>query len=435
MAIIKSKKTLSGIRLSHIKNTADSYTVKLPVPAEVTLPLRQHIGAEAQPIVKPGDTVFVGQKIGDSDKPNSVPVHASVSGTVKSVIDILSSDGRTGKAVVITADGNQSVAPGLAPPKVSNREEFLAAVRESGLVGLGGAGFPTHLKLAYRDIDRVDTLIVNAAECEPYITADHRECLEHTQEILAGIGLVMQYLNLSRCIIGIEKNKPDAIELLSKAVDKLPGVAVMPLKNIYPQGAEKVLIYSATGKVVEEGQLPADCGVLVMNVTTVASLAVYFKTGMPLVSRRLTIDGDAVERPQNVEVPLGTPIRSVLEFCGLREEAGEVLMGGPMMGVAVADLSQPVIKNNNAILAFREPQPSYTKTSSCIRCGKCIRVCPVNLMPAALERAYDNRNSEMLKKLRVNLCINCGCCSYVCPAKRDLAAKNQLGKQFLRELK
>lgn len=435
MAIIKSKKTLSGVRLSHIKNTADSYTVKLPVPAEVTLPLRQNIGAEAQPIVKPGDPVFVGQKIGDSDQPNGVPVHASVSGTVKEIIDVLSADGRTGKAVVITADGNQSAAPGLAPPKVSNREEFIAAVRESGLVGLGGAGFPTHLKLAYRDIDRVDTLIVNAAECEPYITADHRECLERTEELLNGIELVMKYLNLSRCVIGIEKNKPDAIELLSKRTDRMPGTAVMPLKSSYPQGAEKVLIYSVTGKVVEEGQLPADCGVLVMNVTTIAYLAAYFKTGMPLVARRMTIDGDAVARPQNVEVPLGTPIRSVLEFCGLREEVGEVLMGGPMMGVSVADLDQPVIKNNNAILAFREPQLSYSKTTSCIRCGKCIRVCPVNLMPAGLERAYDNRNSEALKKLRVNLCIGCGCCSYVCPAKRDLAAKNQLGKQLLRELK
>lgn len=435
MAIRKSKKALSGIRLAHIKNTADSYTVKLPVPREVTLPLRQHIGAEAEPVVKPGDTVLVGQKVGDSDKPNSVPVHASVSGTVKSVIDILSVDGRTGKAIVITADGSQSIAPGIAPPQVSTREEFIAAVRESGLVGLGGAGFPTHLKLAYREIDRVDTLIVNAAECEPYITADHRECLERPQEILDGIELVMRYLNLSRCIIGIEKNKPDAIQLLSQAVDKLPGVAVMPLKSIYPQGAEKILIHSITGKVVEEGQFPMDCGVLVVNVTTIASLAVYFKTGMPLISRRMTIDGDAVEHPQNVEVPLGTPIQEVLDFCGLKAEAREVLMGGPMMGLAVADLSQPVIKNNNAILAFRESQQSDTKTTACIRCGKCIRVCPVDLMPAALERAYDSRNSEMLKKLRVNLCINCGCCTYVCPAKRELAAKNQLGKQLLRELK
>ncbi len=434
MAILKSKKALPGVRLKHIKHTASSTTALLPIPAEVTIPLCQHIGAPAEPLVKAGDPVLVGQKLGDSEKPNSVPIHASVSGTVKGLVDILGADGRMGKAIVITADGAQIPAPCVIPT-VSNREEFIAAVRESGLVGLGGAGFPTHLKLAYREIDKVDTLIINAAECEPYITADHRECIEHTQDVLDGISLVMKHLGLSRCVIGIEKNKPDVIALLGKAAASFSGVAVMPLKNSYPQGAEKVLIYSVTGKVVEEGQLPADCGVLVLNVTTVASLARYFKTGMPLVSKRLTVDGDAVECPQNIEVPLGTPIKAVLAHCGLKESVGEVLMGGPMMGIAVADLSQPVLKNNNAILAFQKPQASYTKTTACIRCGKCVRACPMKLTPAALERAYDNRNSEALKQLRVNLCINCGCCSYVCPAKRELAAKNQLGKQLLRELK
>ncbi len=436
MAIIKSRKALPGVHLKHYKNTSELSTVSLPLPQVVRIPMQQHMGQEAIPTVSAGDTVYVGQKIGDSTAPMGVPMHSSVSGTVKKIEEDLTSGGRFVKTVVIETDGKQTPWPELAPPQVSNREEFIAAVRESGLSGLGGAGFPTHLKLAYKDIDRVDTLIINVAECEPYITSDYRECIEHPQEIADGIKLVMSYLSLTKCVIGIEQNKPKAIALLSEVTDSMNGVSVMPLKNRYPQGAEKVLIYSATGKVVEEGQLPADCGVIVMNVSTVSALSQYFKTGMPLVSRRLTVDGDAVSQPKNIEVPLGASIREVLAFCGCNpEDCKEILMGGPMMGVSVPDVDLPIIKNNNAILAFKTSQMSYTKTTACIRCGKCTRVCPVKLMPAALERAYDNRNSEALKNLRVNLCINCGCCSYICPAKRDLAAKNQLAKAMLREKK
>lgn len=434
MAIQKTKRRLSGVLLRHHKNTAENATVPMPVPKLAIIPMQQHIGAPAKPVVSVGDTVFVGQKIGDSEAPMSAPVHASVSGVVKEISSILTVGGSKTTAIVIEADGRQTPAPELAPVSVSSREEFINAVRQSGLVGLGGAGFPTHMKLAYKDIERVDTLLINGAECEPYITADYRECIENPDDITEGIKQVMSYLGLSKCVIGIEKNKPEAIALLSKLTGQINGVTVMPLKSIYPQGAEKVLIYSATGKILEEGQLPADCGVIVLNVSTVAEIARYLRTGMPLVSRRLTVDGDIVKTPCNVRVPVGAPIREVLEFCGADLEAGrEILMGGPMMGVAVADLETPVIKNNNAILAFSRPQVAYAKTTSCIRCGKCVRVCPVNLMPAGLERAYDNRNADALLNLKVNLCINCGCCSYVCPAKRDLAAKNQLAKQYLKE--
>lgn len=434
MAIIKSKKRLPGIHPAYHKHTMDMETAMLPVPATVSIPMLQHIGVEAVPVVKPGERVLVGQKIGDSDAPMCVPVHASVSGTVKQIGNMLTSGGKNVKTVVIEADGQQELFSAPAPVRADSREAFLQAVRESGLVGLGGAGFPTHVKLAYKDTAKVDTLIVNGAECEPYITSDYRECIEHPSDIADGIKLVMHHLGLTRCIIGIEKNKPDAIALLSKQTDQIGGVSVMPLKSLYPQGAEKVLIYCATGKILEEGQLPADCGAVVLNVSTVAELARYFRTGMPLVSRRLTIDGDAAGRPGNVMVPVGTPVRTVLEFCNTDlERCRELLMGGPMMGIAVADPDMPVVKNNNAILAFSRPQVSYSKTTACIRCGKCVRVCPVGLMPAGLERAYDNRNLPMLRKMKVNLCINCGCCSYVCPAKRDLAAKNQLAKQIIRE--
>ena len=436
MAIIKSRKVLPGVHLKHAKNTSELNTVRLPLPQFIRIPMQQYMGQEAIPIVSVGDTVYVGQKIGDSTAQMGVPMHSSVSGTVKRIEDCLTSAGRFVKAVVIETDGKQTPFPELAPPQVSNRAEFIAAVRESGLSGLGGAGFPTHMKLDYKNMDQVDTLIINGAECEPYITSDYRECMEHPQDIADGIKLVMSYLSLTKCVIGIENNKPKAIALLSEVTDSMSGVSVMPLKSRYPQGAEKVLVYSATGKVIEEGQLPADCGVIVMNISTVSALSKYFKTGMPLISRRLTVDGDAVSQPKNIEVPLGVSIRDVLEFCGCNpEDCRKILMGGPMMGISVPDVDLPIIKNNNAILAFKNSQPSYTKTTACIRCGKCTRVCPVKLMPAALERAYDNRNSEALKSLKVNLCINCGCCSYICPAKRDLAAKNQLAKAMLREKK
>lgn len=434
MAIIKNKRKLPGIHPAYHKQTADSATVSLPIPKTVIIPMQQHIGAETTIIVKPGDTVLVGQVIGESNKPMSAPIHASVSGTVTEIRNSLRVDGRVVKAVVIETDGAQTPLSELRPIHPENRQAFLKAVRESGLVGLGGAGFPTHLKLAYPDTQKVDTLIINGAECEPYITSDYREAIEHPDEIIDGIKKLMHYLDLTKCVIGIEKNKPDAIALLSRATDDMSGVSVMPLKTLYPQGAEKVLIYTTTGKIQQEGTLPADCGVVVMNISTVAALSRYFRTGMPLVSRRLTVDGTAVSNPRNIEVPIGTTIRDILAFCEVApEDCKEILMGGPMMGIAVSDLDTPIVKNNNAILAFTEAQVSYDQTSSCIRCGKCVRSCPVKLMPAALERAYDNRDLEALKKLKVNLCINCGCCSYVCPAKRDLAEKNQLAKHFIKE--
>lgn len=434
MGRIKSTKSLRGIFVKHLKNTAEEKTVSMPVPSTVTIPMSMHIGAPCEPLVKMGDLVKVGQKIGESNAPFSAPIHASVSGKVKQVTEFRNALGMVSKAVVIESDGEQAISEEVKVPVVNSREEFIAAVKESGVVGLGGAGFPTHIKLNPKNLDQIDTLVINAAECEPYITSDYRECMESPEDIIEGINVVKKWLNIKNAYIGIESNKPASIKLLGELSEKHEGIDVVELKAQYPQGAEKVIIYSITGRIVNDGQLPADAGVIVLNVTTVSFIAKYLKTGMPLVSKRLTVDGTGANKGMNVIVPLGTPIKDVFEFCGgLKADCKKILMGGPMMGIAVPDLEQPIVKNNNAIIALNEKDATPAEETDCIRCGKCVYACPLNLMPAALEKAYDARNAESLVAHDVNLCMNCGCCSYVCPAKRNLAQKNQLAKMFVRQ--
>lgn len=434
MGRIKSTKSLRGIFVKHLKNTAEEKTVSMPVPSTVTIPMSMHIGAPCEPLVKMGDLVKVGQKIGESNAPFSAPIHASVSGKVKQVTEFRNALGMVSKAVVIESDGEQAISEEVKVPVVNSREEFIAAVKESGVVGLGGAGFPTHIKLNPKNLDQIDTLVINAAECEPYITSDYRECMESPEDIIEGINVVKKWLNIKNAYIGIESNKPASIKLLGELSEKHEGIDVVELKAQYPQGAEKVIIYSTTGRIVNDGQLPADAGVIVLNVTTVSFIAKYLKTGMPLVSKRLTVDGTGANKGMNVIVPLGTPIKDVFEFCGgLKADCKKILMGGPMMGIAVPDLEQPIVKNNNAIIALNEKDATPAEETDCIRCGKCVYACPLNLMPAALEKAYDARNAESLVAHDVNLCMNCGCCSYVCPAKRNLAQKNQLAKMFVRQ--
>ena len=434
MGRIKSTKSLRGIFVKHLKNTAEEKTVSMPVPSTVTIPMSMHIGGPCEPLVKMGDLVKVGKKIGESNAPFSAPIHASVSGKVKQVTEFRNALGMVSKAVVIESDGEQAISEEVKVPVVNSREEFIAAVKESGVVGLGGAGFPTHIKLNPKNLDQIDTLVINAAECEPYITSDYRECMESPEDIIEGINVVKKWLNIKNAYIGIESNKPASIKLLGELSEKHEGIDVVELKAQYPQGAEKVIIYSTTGRIVNDGQLPADAGVIVLNVTTVSFIAKYLKTGMPLVSKRLTVDGTGANKGMNVIVPLGTPIKDVFEFCGgLKADCKKILMGGPMMGIAVPDLEQPIVKNNNAIIALNEKDATPAEETDCIRCGKCVYACPLNLMPAALEKAYDARNAESLVAHDVNLCMNCGCCSYVCPAKRNLAQKNQLAKMFVRQ--
>lgn len=421
-------KKLNGIKLSHRKNTENSATVTFPVPALVKIPMSMHMGVPCAPIVKVGDTVKVGQKIGDVDAPFSVPVHSGVSGKVKAISDYRNAMGTVCKAVEIETDGLQEISEEVKPPAVTDKESFIKAVRESGSCGLGGAGFPTHIKLNPKN--EIDTLVINAAECEPYITADYREMIENPEDIIGGINLLKNMLGIKRAKLAIEANKPEAIKNFTKMAADDDTIDIVTLPSSYPQGAEKVIIYNSTGRIVEEGQLPADTGVIVINVSTIAFIYRYCQTGMPLVERRLTVDGNAVGEPKNVSVVIGTSFRQVLEFCKTDIEALiKVIAGGPMMGMSVPDIDMPVVKTSNALLAFR----SYDerKTSSCIRCGRCVNVCPLGLMPAEIDKAYKIKDIDDLKKLKVMLCMNCGSCTYVCPANRKLAETNQLAKSII----
>lgn len=426
-----------GVHAPHRKYTADCETVTLPLPKTVVLPMCQHLGAPCVPTVKVGDTVKVGQVIADSDAPLSAPIHSSVSGTVTAIRDILLPGGKSCAAVVIDSDGKQEIAETVAPPTVETFEQFLAAVRASGLVGLGGAGFPMHIKLNPKNREAIDTIIINAAECEPYITTDYRECMENSWDVVSGVRTVMEFLDAEKVIIAIENNKPAAIAELGKIAKSvsIPArrVTVKSLPARYPQGAEKVLIYACTGREVPTGKLPADVGCVVMNVTSVATLSRYLKTGMPLVSKRVTVDGSAVEHPQNVLVPIGTPSQDVLDFAGLKKPVRKLLSGGPMMGQALMDPSFPILKQNNALLAFAEAEE--VEPSTCIRCGRCVSACPMHLMPTAITKAYAAKDVEDLKRLNTMTCMECGCCSFSCPAHRPILQTIRMAKAVLRSSK
>ena len=429
-------KSLNGVKVPHSKNTAEMETVKMPVPDKVVIPMKQHMGRECTPTVKLTDLVKVGQIIGDTDAFIGAPIHSSVSGKVTKIDEIIGTDGNPIKAVEITTDKLQEIDESIKAPEVTDLPSFAAAIRASGLVGLGGAGFPTHVKLMPKNLDEVTTLLVNGAECEPYITADNRAMLEDTDDIVEGIKLVKQYMNLSTVIIGVEDNKPQAIAKLQEAVSGIEGASVKALKAQYPQGGEKVLIFECTGQVVPEGKLPSDVGCVVMNVSTIAFVAKYMRTGMPLITKRLTVDGDAIAEPKNVEVAIGTSFSDVIDFCGgFKTEPKKIIMGGPMMGFAVPTVNYPVLKNNNAILAFSAAKTAEAEKpeTACIRCGRCVNACPFSLMPAAIEKAYKAGNVDGLKALKVNLCMECGCCAYVCPAKRNLVSVNRLAKKMIVE--
>ena len=433
-------RTHGGAAVPHHKNTWELPTATMPPPERVILPMQQHLGAPCVPTVKKGDTVFVGTVVGDSDAYVSAPVHASVSGTVEELTTVMLTGGQMTQAVVIRSDGKMEKDPAIYPPAaITTKEELAAAARSAGLVGLGGAGFPAHVKLNVPEGKQIDTLIVNVAECEPYVTSDHREALENGKNVLEGIYKVKEILEVQRVLIAMEDNKPDVIQRLSEIAndpqrDPLDQVRVLPLKSRYPQGAEKVLVQACTGRKVPEGKLPADVGCLVMNIGSISFLASYMRTGMPLTLKRVTLDGSAIAHPQNVIVPVGTPIKDVVAFCGgYKAEPKKLIMGGPMMGVAITSDELPILKQNNAILAFDEREAALRQPTACIRCGRCVAACPMQLMPTKLEQAAERKDTEALQSLHVMTCMECGCCSFSCPAGRRLVQAIRLGKSYVRK--
>ncbi len=422
---------LNGIKIPHMKNTSNAETIILDIPKKVKLSLGQHIGAACESLVKVGEQVYVGQKIGESENFVSTPLHSSVSGKVTAISDIILANGKTCKAIEIETDGLQTVFDEIKPPVITDKNSFIEAVKESGCCGLGGAGFPTHIKLNFDpEKNPVDSLIINAAECEPYITSDYREIIENTKDVVDGIKLISKILNIPNVYIGIEDNKPKAIELLKQKFTDFDNINVVKLKSSYPQGAEKVLVYSTTGRIIEEGQLPLSQNVIVLNVSTASFINKYINTGMPLISKRITVDGDNVKNPCNIIAPIGTPITDIMNFAKTNiQTSHKIISGGMMMGMCIYDINSTITKTNNAIISLKETKKPIT--TNCIKCGNCMRACPFNLMPMIFEKAYDNEDLDTLKEYHVTLCMNCGSCSYVCPANRNLAEKNQLAKQLL----
>lgn len=437
-ALKPAAKGHGGAHVKHHKNTSAVPVERMPIPASVTIPLSQHIGAPNEAQVKVGDEVKVGQVIGSTDAFVSAPVHASISGTVTAIKPVKIVNGNMVNAVTIESDGKMELAETVKPPVIESKQDFLNAVRASGLVGLGGAGFPTHVKLAFKEDAGVDTLIINAAECEPYITVDHREMLDRPEDILYGVKELVKWLGFQNAFIGIEDNKPDAFESLLKTMEEnadLKDVAkLICLPSTYPQGAEKVLIYSATGRQVPPGKLPSDVDCVVMNVQSVSTLSRFLRTGKPLVSRSLTVDGSAIANPKNLRAPLGTMYSEILEYCGgFKSDPYKVMAGGPMMGIATPDIEVPLLKNNNAITALAKDAVKVKQTRACIRCGRCVDACPMNLEPTLIEKKAHLKDLDGLNKASVMTCMECGSCAFACPSGRPLVQYMRLGKTIIRE--
>lgn len=401
--------------------TKDVETVLLPDCDVHIFPLRQHIGSPAKALVKVGDEVTVGQKIADSAEFVSAPVHSSVSGTVTAVKPYFHDSGTMVEAIFVENDKKYTLCDTVCPKDYEKmtKEEILSVIREAGIVGMGGAGFPTHVKLSPKT--KVDHVIINGAECEPYITADHRYMLENADDIIYGLKAAMKVLGVNDGYIGIELNKKNGMEALKNSGEFDSRIHIIPLKTKYPQGAEKQLIKAVTNRHVPAGKLPADVGVVVINVSTAVAIANAFKKGMPAIEKNVTVSGDAVNRPSNFRVRTGVPVSFLIEQAGgFKETPEKVISGGPMMGIAQYNTDYPVTKTTSSVLSLIKAPKTYEPDAPCIRCGKCVQHCPMRLMPLKLVQAAKNDDLEMAEKYNILECIECGLCSYICPANKNL---------------
>lgn len=423
-----------GMHIPDHKDLTNSVPTRAIDGAKVHIfPLRQHIGALLDAKVKVGDSVMVGDVIADSEAYLSVPIHSSISGNV---IDIKPHPAPSGADVmsIFIENDYQYTEREYSPKNVNNMtaEEIVSVIRSAGIVGMGGAGFPTHVKLSPPKEKKIDYVIMNAAECEPYITADHRRLLENTAKVAAGLRICSKIFGLEKAYIGIEANKPDAAEALRALKDNM--LEVVELKTKYPQGSEKQLIKAVTGRSVPTGGLPADVGAVIINVDTAYEIEEAFRTGVPVTNRIITISGDCIKNPCNLKVRLGTPFDFVVEQTGgFCDEPKKILSGGPMMGTAQYTLSVPTVKTTSAILALSNNADVYDAETPCIRCGKCINHCPMHLMPLNLSKYAAAGNLEMCEKYHIMDCMECGLCSYLCPGKQNPLQNIRAAKQKINE--
>ncbi len=413
-------------------------TVLMP-KGDLVFPMVQHIGAPCKPIVKKGDRVLVGQCIAESEAFVSSPIISSVSGTVKKIGEMEHPNGFKIESIVIENDNEYEEIEGLNMPfdyeNMSN-DEILEIIKSAGIVGLGGATFPTHIKLSPPPDKKIDHIIINGAECEPYLTSDHRIMLEETDRVIGGLKVILKMFPDAKGVIGVETNKPDAIEKLQKAINGEDRITIAPLQTKYPQGAEKQLIYSVTKREVPSGKLPSEVGCIVQNIDTVVAIHRAINRGRPLMRRIVTVSGGAIKEPQNFKVRIGTNYTEVIEAAGgFVQEPAKIISGGPMMGLTMYNVDVPIIKGSSSILCLTEAEAAIPDESNCMRCGKCVAICPMALLPNELNKYSLAGDEEGFQKYNGMDCIECGACSYTCPSKRHLlhsirtSKKNILAKR------